>query len=100
MLFSDRNSVARVERSETRGGIAALHARRISLSLNPGYVRSPLALAERGFAGIGHRDPLRVGRGAGHVSVVPVPPLVRPALRIALRRILPFLLAAECRHVE
>src|SRR5258707_14612167 len=49
---------------------------------------------------IRHLVPLRVRRGAGNVTVVPVPPLVRPGLRVVLRRILPLLLAPERRHVE
>src|SRR5690349_8866103 len=34
------------------------------------------------------------------VGVVPLPPFVRRCLRIALRRVFPLLLTAECRHVE
>jgi hypothetical protein len=40
------------------------------------------------------------GGGVWNVTVVPVPPFVRSALRVALRRILPNFLAAERRHVE
>src|SRR6266702_2775747 len=47
-----------------------------------------------------HLDPLRVGRGARDVTVVPVPPLVRSALGVALRRVFPRLLTSERRHVE
>src|ERR1700719_1303818 len=53
-----------------------------------------------GHSGVRDRDPLRIGRGVGDVTVVPVPPLVRPALGIALRRILPLLLTPERRDVE
>src|SRR5437763_16760943 len=42
--------------------------------------------------------PLR--RAGAAVFVVPVPPLVRRRLRIALRRVLPLLLAPECCDVE
>src|SRR3954447_6152107 len=55
---------------------------------------------EGGLSGVRHLDPFRVGRGVRDVTVVPVPPFVRPGLRIALRRILPLLLASERRHVE
>src|SRR6266568_2682929 len=47
-----------------------------------------------------HLDPLRVRRGLGVVVVVPVPPLVRRRLGIALGRVLPDLLAAEGGDVE
>src|ERR1700747_922022 len=40
-------------------------------------------------------DPPRVDRGVRGVFVMPVPPLVGRSLRIALRRILPLLLASE-----
>src|SRR6202035_585228 len=40
------------------------------------------------------------GRGLGDVTLMPVPPLVRSALRVALRRVLPDLLTTERRHVE
>src|SRR5207245_8255040 len=53
-----------------------------------------------GLSSVRHLDPLRVGRGAGDVTVVPVPPLVRSALGVALWRVLPRLLAPERRHVE
>src|SRR6202048_3350363 len=52
------------------------------------------------LSGVRHLDPLRVGCGVGDVAVVPVPPLVRSALRVALRRVLPRLLTPERRHVE
>src|ERR1700723_2758587 len=35
-----------------------------------------VVLAERGFAGVGHRDPFRIGRRVGNVAIVPVPPFV------------------------
>src|SRR6201991_1078852 len=51
-------------------------------------------------SGIRNLDPFRLGCGARNVALVPVPPFVRFALRVALRRILPFLLASECCHEE
>src|SRR5712671_7638124 len=45
-------------------------------------------------------DPLRVRGGFGPVIVVPVPPLVRRSLGIALRRVLPLLLAPERSYVK
>src|ERR1700751_480584 len=59
-----------------------------------------IALAKRGLSSVRHLHPLGVRRGIGDVTFVPVPPLVRPALRIPLRRILPRLLAPKRRHVE
>src|SRR5690242_7763374 len=59
-----------------------------------------LAVPEGGLAGVGYFDPLRIGWGAGDVTVVPVPPLVGSALGVTLRRVLPGLLAAEWRDVE
>src|SRR3979409_2202381 len=58
-----------------------------------------VAFPKGGLAGVRHRDPCRVGRGVGDVSVVPVPPLVGSALGVALRRVLPRLLTPERRHV-
>src|SRR6478752_8863588 len=55
---------------------------------------------EGGLSCVRHLDPFGIGRGAGNVTVVPVPPLVRPALGVALPRVLPLLLTAERRHVE
>src|SRR5467141_1684848 len=55
---------------------------------------------EGGLSCVRHFDPFGVGRGAGDVTVVPVPPLVRPVLGVALRRVLPLLLTPERRHVE
>src|SRR5438045_8675972 len=52
------------------------------------------------FPGVGYGHPRRVRRGVGNVTVVPVPPFVRSALGIAFRRVLPYLLAPERRHVE
>src|SRR5580692_509838 len=57
-------------------------------------------LPKGGLPGVRHLDPFRIGRGIGDVKLVPVPPFVRPALRIAFRRILPRLLPAERGHVE
>src|SRR4030095_11527896 len=59
-----------------------------------------VALSEGSFSGVGHLDPLRVRRGLGLVVVVPVPPLVRRRLRVALRRVFPLLLSTERRDVE
>src|SRR5262249_55194360 len=58
------------------------------------------ALSERGFSSVGYLDPLRVRRVLGVIVVVPVPPLVRRSLRVALRRILPNLLTAERSEIE
>src|SRR5437868_11497355 len=55
---------------------------------------------ERRLSCVRHRDPLRVGRGARDVTVVPVPPLVRPGLWVTFRRVFPLLLTPECGHVE
>ena len=41
--------------------------------------------AHGGLACVRHLDPFQVGRGAGDVAVVPVPPFVRPGLRKTLR---------------
>src|ERR1700757_2143450 len=62
--------------------------------------RPCLLLSEGGFSSVGHLDPLRVRRGFGVVVVMPVPPLVRRGLRIALGRVLPLLLASERGQVE
>src|SRR5439155_11080211 len=43
---------------------------------------------------------LLVWRRVGDVTLVPVPPLVRSLLGVALRRVLPRLLTPERRHVE
>src|SRR5882724_9143096 len=53
-----------------------------------------------GLACVRHLDPPLVGRGAGSITVVPVPPFVRWCLRITLGRILPDLLPAERRDIE
>src|SRR5215472_8166104 len=54
-----------------------------------------------GFFGVGYDvNPLRVSRGLGVVVVVPVPPLVRLGLGIALWRVLPSFLAAERCDIE
>src|ERR1700737_560420 len=45
-------------------------------------------------------DARPLGRRGVAVCVVPVPPLVRRRLRVALRRVLPLLLAAERSDVE
>src|SRR5882757_11249957 len=59
-----------------------------------------VALSEGGFSNVRHFNPLRVRRGLSLVVVMPVPPLVRQGLRVALGRIFPFLLASERGHVE
>src|ERR1700757_1372080 len=59
-----------------------------------------VALSEGGFSSVGHLDPLHVRRGLGVVVVVPVPPLVRRSLGVALRRVLPDLLSAERRDIQ
>src|SRR4029453_17042254 len=55
-------------------------------------------LTQKNEAAIDDARPL--GRRGVVVLVVPVPPLVRRGLRVALRRVLPVLLASECRDVE
>src|SRR6202043_2485369 len=59
-----------------------------------------VAFPKGGLSGVRHLDPLRVGRDVGDVTLVPIPPLVRSALGVALRRILPTLLTPERGHVE
>src|SRR5258708_31649691 len=59
-----------------------------------------VAFPKGGLSGVRHLDPLRIGRGVGDVTIVPIPPFVRSALGVALRRDLPALLAPERRHVE
>src|SRR3982074_787715 len=59
-----------------------------------------VAFPKGGLPGVRHLDPPRVGRGVADVTVVPVPPLVRSALGVAFRRVLPYLLTPERRHVE
>src|SRR5215213_7980746 len=58
-------------------------------------LRAPRAAVARQAA-----HPRRVRSGAGSVGVVVVPPLVWRGLGIALRRVLPLLLAAERGDVE
>src|SRR5689334_9962156 len=59
-----------------------------------------LLLPERGLPGVRDLDPFRVGRGFSSVVVVPVPPLIRRCLWIALGRVLPDLLAAKRGDIE
>src|SRR5580704_11495130 len=66
----------------------------------PHLTELAVAFPKRSLSDVRHLHPLRVGRGVRDVTLVPVPPLVRPALRISLRRVLPRLLAPERRHVE
>src|SRR5262245_13237797 len=66
----------------------------------PQVTELAVAFSKGGLSCVRHLDPLRVGRATGDVAVVPVPPLVRSALGIALRRVLPRLLTPERRHVE
>src|SRR5262245_4332126 len=68
----------------------------------PSRERSPgAALVRLTLESEGAIDDARPLRCLGVVvCVVPVPPLVRRRLRVALRRILPFLLAPERRDVE
>src|SRR6266404_6314420 len=51
-------------------------------------------------SGVHRLLPSPVRRGLGRVLVVPVPPLVRRGLRVALRRVFPGLLASERRRIE
>src|SRR5260370_24531897 len=55
---------------------------------------------QRHLCVVDHFGPSGVGRGAGGVFVVPVPPLVRWGLGVAWGRVFPDLLASECGHVE
>src|ERR1700739_5043642 len=59
-----------------------------------------VAFPKRGLSGVRHLNPFRIWRGVGDVTLVPLPPFVRPALGVALRRFLPGLLTPERRHVE
>src|SRR5262245_27986177 len=59
-----------------------------------------VAFPKGGLSGIRHCDPFRIRRRVGDVAIVPVPPLVRPLLRVALGRVLPNLLTTERRHIE
>src|ERR1700726_1672653 len=66
----------------------------------PRLTELAVAFPKGGLSGVRDLDPFRIGRGLGDVTLVPVPPLVRSALGVALRRILPGLLTPERRHVE
>src|SRR6185312_7782190 len=57
-------------------------------------------LAEISDPGIGHLFPFPVGRSLRAIVIVPVPPLIRRALRVTLGRVLPNLLPPERRNVE
>src|SRR5437762_2685386 len=74
-----------------------LQPRRASIDTPPAVAIPELAVSavafpHGGLSGVRHLDPLRIGRGVGDVTVVPVPPLVRWGLGIALGRVLPLLL--------
>ena len=45
----------------------------------PRLTELAVAFRNGGLSGVRHLDPFRVGRGVGHVAVVPVPPFVRSA---------------------
>src|SRR5204863_56728 len=81
-----------------RSALASSHRRRglTSTEFCSRLMAAPHLLAgafpERGFAGIGDLDPPLVGRGAGDVAVVPVPPLVGRGLRVTRGRVLPHFL--------
>src|SRR4051794_40496954 len=66
----------------------------------PSCLRVRVLLSESGFSGVGHLDPLRIGRGVRDVAVGTVPPLVRPALRVTLRRVFPRRLSSGRSHVQ
>src|SRR6202790_752074 len=66
----------------------------------PRFTGLAVAFPKGGLSGVRDLDPFRVGRGLGDVTLVPVPPLVRSALGVALRRVLPRLLTPQRRHVE
>src|ERR1700733_7420502 len=63
-------------------------------------LRARVAFAKGGLAGVRYLNPLGVRRGIGDVTLVPVPPLVRPLLRVAFWGVFPYLLTPERRHVE
>src|SRR6202790_594167 len=66
----------------------------------PRFTGLAVAFPKGGLSGVRDLDPLRVRRGLGDVTLMPVPPLVRSALGVAIRRVLPRLLTPERRHVE
>src|ERR1700754_1292252 len=66
-------------------GAAASPSQLAARTAMPRLTGLAVAFPESGLSGVRHFDPFRVGRGVGDVAVVPVPPFVRPALRIALR---------------
>src|SRR5579862_4519670 len=72
----------------------------VSREARPGAAGSSAALSEGGGSGVGHLDPLRIGCSLGVVIVVPIPPFVRRALRVTLRRVLPGLLTPERRDIQ
>src|ERR1700719_2881541 len=47
-----------------------------------------------------HFAPSRIDRGVRSVFIVPIPPLVRWSLGVALRRVLPLLLAPERSYIK
>src|SRR6516225_2586848 len=58
------------------------------------------AAAKCSLSGVRHLHPFGVRRGIGDVTLVPVPPLIGAALRIALWRVLPRFLTPERRYIE
>src|SRR5580698_600633 len=70
------------------------------MRLLPWALLASVALSKGGLSRVGHLDPVRVRRGLDVVVVVPVPPLVRWCLRVALWRVLPGLLTAERGDIE
>src|SRR3984957_14289738 len=81
-------------------GAAASDSQLAALAFGPPRTGLAAAFPHSGLSAVRHLDPFGVGRGVGDVALVPVPPLVRPALRIALRRVFPLLLTPERGHVE
>src|SRR4029077_4091345 len=93
--------IVKVGAAAKRSHLAAANAMTTSMSSRRvTSLCACVASAKGGLSSVRHLHPLRVRRGIGDVTLVPVPPLVRPALRIALRRILPQLVAPKRRHVE
>src|SRR5258708_27174299 len=79
-----------VKSSPTRTKKARCEGRSETIAI-PRLTGLGFAFPKGGLAGVRHLHPFRVGLGVGDVAIVPVPPLVRSALRIALGRVLPHL---------